>query len=510
MLRCKKIAFKLSSLGYKPIFLCLDLPQSVISILEVDYTVVKLPLLSQNLSFSDKSQWSLDEQTSDCNRFLSTLVPDLLSSVSYVFVDHYSLDHHWETACQLFISNYTHDFSIVCIDDLANRIHNCNYLIDTNYFGASTHLRYQSLVPTQCTLLLGPEFAFIDPSYLQCNTKTLFGSSSFEIFIFFGGSDFHNLTLRVLNSIIDLELSNVYVTAVVGSQNASISQVMDLCSRYSFIRLLSYLPTLSQVLSTSNLYIGAGGSTIWEALYYQLSCIVISTAYNQQEIASCLHTDHFVDYLGSASSVSNVDIMDSISRFVHLKNNSIIPRLVDGFGLDRVAYSLQKRNSATSFPTIDLKNADLKHKSITFLWANDPKVRQASFNSDPISFDSHLAWYISRINDPTSFYFIAYQSDIPFGQVRFELYMEPDSYLISFLIDSFARGRSLAVPLLTAAIQKLLVLNPHASTLTAFVKKSNASSNKVFSRLGFCLSSAPQAKYPDSNCWVLHIDTVFC
>ena len=56
---------------------------------------------------------------------------------------------------------------LLVIDDLADRTHQADLLLDQNFFGEATHQRYQGLVPPQCRQLLGPDYALLGPEYAQ-------------------------------------------------------------------------------------------------------------------------------------------------------------------------------------------------------------------------------------------------------------------------------------------------------------------------------------------------------
>ena len=72
-----------------------------------------------------------------------------MSSVDWLVVDHYQLDQRWE-------SNLKNEVgSIFVIDDLANRAHNCDLLLDQNYY-CDMSTRYENILPVHCSKLLGP------------------------------------------------------------------------------------------------------------------------------------------------------------------------------------------------------------------------------------------------------------------------------------------------------------------------------------------------------------------
>ena len=72
--------------------------------------------------------------------------------VDCLIVDHYSIDMKWESAMR---SSCDH---LMVIDDLANRPHDCDLLLDQNF---DEGYKYSDLVPSNCLLLIGPRYALL-------------------------------------------------------------------------------------------------------------------------------------------------------------------------------------------------------------------------------------------------------------------------------------------------------------------------------------------------------------
>lgn len=80
----------------------------------------------------------------------------------WLIIDHYALDQNWERELRPLCKK------IMVIDDLADRDHDCDLLLDQNLVANLTH-RYLQRVPDQCACLLGPKFALLQ--------RTIRGSS---------------------------------------------------------------------------------------------------------------------------------------------------------------------------------------------------------------------------------------------------------------------------------------------------------------------------------------------
>lgn len=56
------------------------------------------------------------------------------------------------------------------IDDLANRKHDCDLLLDQNFY-IDMESRYQELVPHNCKQLLGPQYALLRSEFYEARKK---------------------------------------------------------------------------------------------------------------------------------------------------------------------------------------------------------------------------------------------------------------------------------------------------------------------------------------------------
>ena len=98
----------------------------------------------------------------------------------WLIVDHYALSEKWEKTVRPYVKN------IMVIDDLANRSHDCDLLLDQNWFENMGN-RYEGLVPAGCTKLLGPEYALLRPEFSEARKSLKQRNGKVDkIFVFFG------------------------------------------------------------------------------------------------------------------------------------------------------------------------------------------------------------------------------------------------------------------------------------------------------------------------------------
>ena len=84
--------------------------------------------------------------------------------INLLIIDHYGLDEKWEVIVK------PHVKKMMVIDDLANRNHICDYLLDQNYYD-KLESRYKYLVPYNCKLFLGPKFIILRDEFIKIRKK---------------------------------------------------------------------------------------------------------------------------------------------------------------------------------------------------------------------------------------------------------------------------------------------------------------------------------------------------
>ena len=131
----------------------------------------------------------------------------------WLIVDHYALDAGWETALRS-SAKY-----ILVIDDIADRQHDCDVLLDQNFY-ADMDTRYTGKVPAHCQLLLGPRFALLREEFrrMREHIKPRIGPVK-RVLIFFGGVDAENYTLCAIEALACLSNSDLNVGVVIGAQH---------------------------------------------------------------------------------------------------------------------------------------------------------------------------------------------------------------------------------------------------------------------------------------------------
>lgn len=227
-------------------------------------------------------------------------------------VDHYSLDEKWEKQIRPFTKE------VMVIDDLANRPHDCDLLLDQNYY-LNMGSRYNGLVPSHAKLLLGPQHVLLREEFKEARKYIKpFNGKVERLFIFFGGSDPTNETEKVLRAIKPLvQKYRLKADVVVGNTNPKKEVIEALCTEITGVSYQGQINNMAELMARADLAIGAGGATTWERIYLQLPSIVITVADNQIEIAKAVHFKQLCFYLTHYSEVCPYMISDFLEYILY-------------------------------------------------------------------------------------------------------------------------------------------------------------------------------------------------
>jgi len=298
-------------------------------IIQNDFDITMLPPCNNDNPLLPDFDWEMDaEQTIDA---LAGIKPD------WLIVDHYALDAKWESR----LKHYS--LHIMAIDDLANRPHECEILMDQNWFGESSDFRYDLLVSPTCIKLLGPRYAILESEYSHLHATIPSRDGKIRrVLVFLGGSDSQNQTAKVLRALLSLYRFHLMVDVVIGANHPAPTEIMQLTSQLLNASFYQNIPSLAELMTQADLMIGAGGTTTWERICLDLPSIVISIAPNQIAMSKALHHAGYIHYLGESESVSTQDIAQAIELFLndpdHAHNKSINrTNLVDGNGASLLA-----------------------------------------------------------------------------------------------------------------------------------------------------------------------------
>ena len=481
VMRCLTLAGALAKKGAVVSFICREHAGHLCDLIEAQgFRVYRLPAPDSDFEAGRTpahAAWLGATWQEDAGQ-TGAVIKTLGARPDWLVVDHYALDSRWERALRPLVGR------IFVIDDIADRDHDCDLLLDQNLF-ADMQTRYADKVPADCRLLLGPEYALLQPIYAELHDRIPPREGPVRrILISFGGADRDNLTGRALVAFLGLNRPDIGVDVVISDSSPYASEIRALVAGHANIHLHSNLPTLAPLMTRADLAIGAAGITSWERLCLGLPALVVTLAENQRPIAEELQRLRLVRWLGHKDEISERDIKRAIAELIEGDIDEewslCCQATVDSRGVDRVGAAL----TITAETPLLVRHARLSDEALLLVWANDPETRRNSFSPDFIPAEEHRRWFRSRLRDLDGcrIYVLETRGGIPVGQVRFDL--TDRKWEIDYSLAPHFRGRGLGQPLLKAALLKLRSEISGVLVLGR-VKESNLPSRKIFESLGF-------------------------
>lgn len=309
VMRCLTLAEALRTRGAQVVFVCREHEGHLCGLIEErGFPTFRLPRM--DAQYSDASSYAawLGASWQDDLDQTRAAIDATRQQSDWLVVDHYGLDQRWESRLRSGAAR------IMVIDDLADRTHDCDLLLDQNLV-AQMDRRYVGKVPSSCALLLGPQYALLQPIYDELHDRVLPREGPIRrIFIYFGGADRTNVTGRSLAAFMGLHRPNITADVVIADDSPHADNIHELVAGHSNIHIHSHLPSLAPLMASADLAIGAGGATSWERLCLGLPSLVVTLAENQRPVAEYLHEAGLVDWIGHEDQVDQQTIATTLVR----------------------------------------------------------------------------------------------------------------------------------------------------------------------------------------------------
>lgn len=240
---------------------------------------------------------------------------DLGTEVDLLVVDHYSLDKQYEYQCRKWARK------ILVLDDLADREHDCDILLDQT-FGREAN-DYQLLTPSNCKILAGTKYAllreqFVD--YVPVSLKRRANSSSGikRVLVSLGTMNIFNITTKALQALELHQESALQIYVILGAKASFLNEVKTQikainAAGFHKVELHINVENMAEMMANADIAIGAGGTTSWERCALGLPTINIMLANNQQKISQELDKAGAIINMGWHDDVTPKDIAETLT-----------------------------------------------------------------------------------------------------------------------------------------------------------------------------------------------------
>ena len=336
-MRSLTLADELKKQGAQIRFISRDLPAHLSIMLNakgLEYIPLSTDTIQESTDELTHSSWLCTSQAQDAQATVKALADQ---SWDWIIVDHYSLGKSWESIVRVSSKK------IMVMDDLADRQHDCDVLLDQNFY-ADMQTRYNGKVPAHCQLLLGPRYVLLREEFRtlreQINVRT---GDVKKILVFFGGVDADNYTNLAIQALAELNVTQS-VDIVIGAQHPNREQIKQACIAHGFICHIQ-TTRMAELMAEADLAIGAGGSASWERCCLGLPALLLAIADNQIEIAKALDLINACFYVETNNTKNLITIKSAIAELlstpsqIHALSQQAF-LLVDGEGAIRVRKEL--------------------------------------------------------------------------------------------------------------------------------------------------------------------------
>jgi UDP-2,4-diacetamido-2,4,6-trideoxy-beta-L-altropyranose hydrolase len=319
--RCLVLAAQLAARGGSVTFVCSEAPGNMLEqIAARGFAAAPLP---------EGLDWEHDAQLTAAAIAGTRAAPD------WLVVDHYGLDARWEAALR------TRAQHLMAIDDLADRPHDCDLLLDQN-LANPRHARYAQLLAATSKQLLGPMHALVAPEFAHCRTAALARRRGQleRVLISMGGSDPHNDTARAIDGLRHSRCAGAVVDVVIGAANPHRAALRAQCADLETCTLHVQTEHMAELMSRADLALTAVGSTTWERCVLGLPALAVAQSEDQSAIAQAVAQAGGHRFLGPSDQVRSADYaaaLDEVTGQMLLETSAAAAALCDGQGATRVA-----------------------------------------------------------------------------------------------------------------------------------------------------------------------------
>ncbi|OVE82215.1 UDP-2,4-diacetamido-2,4,6-trideoxy-beta-L-altropyranose hydrolase [bacterium K02(2017)] len=344
--RCLTLALALKKNGHQVLFVCRqhqghlielikDCYKITVRVLQIDTDWIPKKLIPKHI------KWLGADQCKDAQETINAIKD--VGVVDILVVDHYAIDQDWEAELK------KHIRFLVVIDELADRKHCCDVLIDQTVWG-HPHQVYKKLLPSHCLSLIGPKYAMLRSMFYEIRNNFVQSSvknKKLKMLIFLGAADLSDVPLKLMTVCKILASEPIEIHFILNEKSKHYEQVKKLSQLQNNLIHYSYVDDMAKLMSQMDVYCGSGGTITWERCCMGLSGVVFSIAENQYGFSKTMGDKGYHFFLGRESELEAQEIVDALKNYwtnldikLEMETNSF--GLVDGLGASRIQEHLER------------------------------------------------------------------------------------------------------------------------------------------------------------------------
>ncbi|MBR9814891.1 UDP-2,4-diacetamido-2,4,6-trideoxy-beta-L-altropyranose hydrolase [bacterium] len=476
VMRCLALAHALRKQGAGCHFVTRELPGSLAGRIEGEgFAVTRLPAPQGEVPEGPPAhahwagvEWAQDAE--ETRAVLDGVAPD------WLVVDHYAFDARWQREAR------PTGTRLMVIDDLADRPHEADLLLDQNLGRTATD--YDGLVPESCPRMIGPRYALLRPEFAAARAEALAaraGRGLKRMLISMGGVDGADATSAVLTALRGSPLpGDLRITVIMGSNAPALERVKVLAQdMHRPTEVAVDVSDMAAHMAAADLAIGAAGATTWERCCLGLPSIIVKIADNQAEIAQSLVAGGAALYAGplqapnfAANLQEAVVVAGNPARLANLSTTAAA--ISDGDGVGRVLTAICPATSR-------FRDATREDSRRIWEWRNAGD-KKFLFGGESTPYGAHDEWFCSALQASGRIMRILVLEALPSGYIRLDR-SNRTSARVSICLALDARGKGFGQALLTEAERQGRALKLEG--LDAEIHRDNVASRKIFAAAGY-------------------------
>ena len=376
---------------------------------------------------------------------------------------------------------------LVFIDDLHDRQIPADVIL--NSAGGLTPDLYQAAPYTR--FCLGPDFALLRKPFREVQKPVWERDNKLQkLLICFGGADPENFTLAYARQLAD-QNTGFELEIVTGSAYRYQAELREFLKgkRYANWHQNLSAAELAHLMQQCAVALCSASVISYEYCAVNGMLFVLKTAGNQADLYRFL--------LAAGLAIPAEDLVKTLAlENVAEESRQLQQNQREYFQGQAEDYLRKLFNQLSLQAQLIFRKFTLADAELLYNWANDPMVRQFSFNPAPIPYETHLNWVQNKLQNPAALLLMAEIQGEPAAHLRFD--RSGNTALISYQIGAAFRGKGLGHRVLQIGLLQLKHYFPEVTEAIGFVQPENIASVRAFEKAEFENMGTGDAMQPDA------------
>lgn len=337
-MRCRALATRLTAMGHECRFVSRDLPGNLNNLIAQDFPLTNLPEPTAGFVPRDTdpvhAKWAAIDWHTD-----TVQTRKAFGFTDWLVVDHYAFDFRWEQAARPYAN------AILVLDDLADRQHDCEILLDHSLGRRAKD--YDGLMLRETRLLLGVKHALLRPEFAAMRAASLARRKDGHlrhVLVAMGGIDTNDAVKHILRAIADLpQAAELSVTVLTSKRSPNVDALVYSVEEMPYACHIHFdAQSVAELMAEADIAISASGMMAYELACMGLPMLLLPASPIQTAVASELvqiaEARVVKQWMGNPKEQIYIALKDFLRYLADLPPRCRrIAQSFDGYGAERVA-----------------------------------------------------------------------------------------------------------------------------------------------------------------------------